>query len=159
MKLESLVLRTKPYLLYRWLILFVLAIAFFLRLSLGHRFYTIGYIVGLYFINCLVLFVSPKLDPDLYGRDALPTVGHGDYRPFVRKLPEFVFWRRCFIAMAIAHVATLFKILDPPVYGPLLLVYFLFVAAFNFRSRIAHMIRNRYLPFDAGKEKRKKDAQ
>jgi hypothetical protein len=154
MKLESLILRTKPYLLYRWLLFLVFAVVFLLRLTLGHRFYTIGYIAGIYLVNCLVLFVSPKLDPDLYGRDALPTVGDGDYRPFVRKLPEFIFWRRCFITVVVAHLATLFKLLDPPVYGPLLLVYFLFVAALNFRSRIAHMIRNRYLPFDADKGKK-----
>jgi hypothetical protein len=159
MKVEALILRTKPYLLYRWLVFVILAIVFLLRLILENRFYTIGYITGLYFVNCLVLFLSPKLDPDLYGREALPTVGDGDYRPFVRKLPEFVFWRRCFNAFAIAHIATFFRILDPPVFGPLLLVYFLLVVALNFRSRIAHMIRNRYLPFDTGKENRKKDAK
>jgi hypothetical protein len=112
-------------------------------LFLGHRFYTIGYITGLYLVNCFVLFISPKLDPELYGRDTLPTVGDGDYRPFVRKLPEFVFWRRCFVAIAIAHTATLFKVLDPPVFAPLLLAYFLLVSVIQFRTRIAHMIRNK----------------
>lgn len=152
MQMESMILKTKPYLLYRWLVFTALAACFIARMTLGHRFYTIGYVLGLYFVNCAVMFVSPKLDPELYGKDVLPTAGDDDYRPFVRKLPEFIFWRRSMTAVLIAHLATLFRVLDPPVYGPLLLVYFLIVAIFNFRSRIAHMIRNRYLPFDMGKK-------
>jgi hypothetical protein len=159
MRFESILLKTKPYVLYRWLAFSALAVIFLLRLILQHRFYTIGYIAGLYFVNCVILFLSPKLDPELYGKDVLPTAGDGDYRAFRRKLPEFPFWQRVFNAVCIAHVASLFPFLDPPVYGSLLLVYFVLVTVFNFRSRIAHMIRNRYLPFDIGKPKYKKDAQ
>ena len=151
MQMETLILKTKPYTLYRWLAWGALAIIFLLRLSIGHRFYTIGYIAGIYCLNCLVLFVSPKLDPELYGRDVLPTATDDDYRPFVRKLPEFVFWQRLMTCAVIAHIATLLPFLDPPVYGPLLLVYLLFVVVLTFRARIAHMIRNGYVPFDWGK--------
>jgi hypothetical protein len=159
MRIESLFLKSKPYVLYRWVFFSVLAIVLLLRIFLGHRFYTIGYIAGLYFVNCAVLFISPKLDPDLHGKDVLPTAGDGDYRPFVRKLPEFVFWRRAFTTVTVAHIATLFRFFDPPVYGPLLLIYFLLVTVISFRSRIMHMIRNEYVPFDTGKPKAKKDAQ
>jgi hypothetical protein len=74
MQLESLILKTKPYVLYRWLISGFLDILFVLRMVLGHRFYTIGYVLGLYFLNCLVLFLSPKLNPELYSGDVLPTL-------------------------------------------------------------------------------------
>jgi hypothetical protein len=151
MRLESLILRTKPYVLYRWLVCGGLYLLFILRMVLGHRYYTIGYVGGLYFLNCLVLFVSPKLDPEVFSSDVLPSAGDGDYKPFVRKLPEFIFWRRSFNAALIGHIASLFRFLDPPVYGPLLLVYFVIVVVFNFRARIAHMIKNRYLPFETNK--------
>jgi hypothetical protein len=153
MQVDSLILRTKPFVLYRWLIWAAFAFIFAIRIFFQHKFYTIGYVAGLYAVNCVIMFLSPKLDPDLYGKDVLPTSGDGDYRPFVRKLPEFVFWRRLATCLLLAYVAGLFPFLDPPVYGPLLLVYFLMVAAFNFRTRIAHMIRNRYLPFSLGKPK------
>jgi hypothetical protein len=157
MQLESLILKTKPYVLYRWLVSAGLYLLFFLRVFIGHRLYTIGYIVGLYFLNSLVLFVSPKLDPGLYKGDVLPTAGDGDYKPFVRKLPEFLFWRRAVSCILIAHVASLFRFLDPPVHGPLLLVYFLIIVVFNFRARIGDMIKNGYLPFERNKPKFKPD--
>jgi hypothetical protein len=157
MQVDSLILRTKPYVLYRWLVWVTFALIFVFRIFFQHKFYTIGYVSGLYIVNCVIMFLSPKLDPDLYGKDVLPTAGDGDYRPFVRKLPEFVFWRRLATCLLLAYVAGLFPFLDPPVYGPLLLVYFLLVAAFNFRSRIAHMIRNRYLPFNWGKPQRNRE--
>lgn len=159
MKLGSIILRTKPYVLYRWLLFSLLAAAFLARMIHRSRYYTIGYIAGLYFINCLVLFVSPKFDADLYGKDTLPTVGDGDYRPFVRKLPEFLFWRRAVMCITSAHIATFFPFLDPPVYGPLLLIYLVVIILLNFRARVAHMIRNRYLPFNLGKPKYTKDGQ
>jgi hypothetical protein len=157
MQLESLILKTKPYLLYRWLTAGGLYLLFILRMVFGHRYYTIGYVGGLYFLNCFILFVSPKLDPELYSGDVLPTAGDGDYKPFVRKLPEFIFWRRSFTAVVIGHIASIFRFLDPPVYGPLLLVYFVIVVVFNFRARIAHMIKNRYVPFERNKPRYKPD--
>lgn len=153
MQMESLILKTKPYKLYRWIAYGVLALIFVLRLTIERRFYTIGYVAGIYSVNCLVLFLSPKLDPELYGRDVLPSATDDDYRPFVRKLPEFVLWQRLMMCAVIVHVATLFPFLDPPVYGPLLLVYLIIVVALSFRARIAHMIRNNYVPFDWGKPK------
>jgi hypothetical protein len=152
MRVESMILRTKPYALYRWLVWLFLAGLFLFRVFVLHKSYTIGYVAGLYLINCLIMYISPKLDPEL-SKDSLPTAGDGDYRPFVRKLPEFVLWRRLMGCVILAFVAALFPFLDPPMYGPLLLVYVLMVAAFNFRARIAHMIRHRYLPFDWGKPK------
>jgi hypothetical protein len=150
---DALLLRSKPYLLYRWLAFLALAVPFVLRMFFGRRFYTIGYIAGLYFVNCAVLLISPKLDPDQYPREALPAAGDGAPRPFVGKLPEFRFWRRSLAAVTIAHIATLFPFLDPPVYGPLLFVYFVLVTLFNFRERINHMIQHKYVPFDTRKAK------
>ena len=158
MKLESVLLQTKPYILYRWISFIVLLAIFLLRMILQQRFYAIGYVLGLYLVNCVILFLSPKLDPEIYGTDVLPTAGDNDYKPFVRKLPEFVFWSRISKALVLAHLATLIPLFDPPVYAPILLVYFIIVFIVSFHSRIMHMIRNHYVPFTIGKPKSKKEA-
>lgn len=48
-------------------------------------------------LNLLIGFLSPKVDPDVDtsddgGGSILPTRGDDEYRPFIRRLPEFKFW-------------------------------------------------------------------
>ena len=155
MQLESLVLRIKPYLWQRWAFFAVISVIFTIRMFATHRYYYAGYIAGLYILQAFILFLSPKNDPDLYGKDVLPTAGDGDYKPFVRKLPEFTFWRRATAAAVLAFFLSLMPF-DLPVYGPLLLVYFLVVTFITFRTRIRHMIKYKYVPFDIGKPKYQK---
>jgi hypothetical protein len=122
------------------------------------RFYRAAYIGGLYLLSFRLLFVSLKLDPDLYGSDVLPTTGDGHYRPFVRELLEFVFWRRAMKCVLLVHASTLFPFVDPSLITPVFLADFLVVARLNFGTRIAHMIKHRYVSFDIGKRKAKGDA-
>ncbi|OHT01881.1 Protein RER1B [Tritrichomonas foetus] len=157
MKFESALLKTKPYVLYRWIFFFVLFFLFLVKMIAYGRYYTIAYIAGLYIVNSLILFLSPKLDPEIYGNDVLPTLGDSDYKPFVRKLPEFLFWQRITGAALLAHFCSFFKVFDPPVYGKILLLYFIVVFVISFNQRIMHMIRNNYVPFTLGKNKAKKN--
>ena len=152
-RFESIILRLKPYVLYRWIGFCLLTFPFIYCMFHFHKFYAIGYIAGFILLENFLKFISPKLDPDLYGNDVLPTTNEdGDYKPFIRKLPEFLFWKRSMATMIIAVLCSLVPFLDLPVSGPLLLVYFLFVALISFRQHIMHMIRNHYVPFDLGKK-------
>ena len=150
LQIESFIYRLKPFVLYRWVSFAVITIIFLIRMFATHKYYYAGYIAGLYIVQCSVLFLSPKIDPDLHGNEVLPGATDAEFKPFIRKLPEFVFWRRAFSASALALFASMLPF-DLPVFGPLLALYFLLVCVFTFRTRIAHMIKHKYLPFDLSK--------
>ena len=46
---------------------------------------------GIYNLNLLLGFLTPQVDPELEG-PTLPSKGQDEFRPFVRRLPEFKFW-------------------------------------------------------------------
>lgn len=158
MRIESILLQLKPYVWQRWAALGFFAFLFLFRMFYLGKYYAVGYIAGLYILQCFVLFISPKMDPGLYGKDVLPTATDDDYKPFVRKLPEFTFWRRTMAATLLAFFFGLLPF-DLPVYGPLLLVYFLAVTIVTFRTHITQMIKYKYIPFDFGKPKYQKPSE
>ena len=54
-------------------------------------FYIVTYGLGIYNLNLLIGFISPQIDPETEG-PALPTKSDQEFKPFVRRLPEFKFW-------------------------------------------------------------------
>ncbi len=58
------------------------------------------YALGIYLLNLFLAFLSPKFDPALEEELAmeedegpsLPTKADEEFRPFIRRLPEFKFW-------------------------------------------------------------------
>ncbi|KAL8098039.1 hypothetical protein AgCh_030973 [Apium graveolens] len=59
------------------------------------RFYVVSYAVAIYILNLLIGFLSPQVDPELQALDHAPTLpirASDEFRPFVRRLPEFKFW-------------------------------------------------------------------
>ena len=104
---------------------------------------------------------------------ALPTKEE-EFRPFVRRLPEFKFWYSSTKAVFIAFVCSWFQAFDLPVFWPVLVVYWLILFALTSKSmfplmvscslaiqnanalclvrrQIQHMIKYRYVPFTVGK--------
>ncbi|MFS8002144.1 putative retrieval of early ER protein Rer1 [Helianthus anomalus] len=54
-----------------------------------------SYALGIYILNLLIRFLSPQVDPefqDLSDGPFLPNRSSDEFRPFVRRLPEFKFW-------------------------------------------------------------------
>ncbi|GAA95174.1 hypothetical protein E5Q_01829 [Mixia osmundae IAM 14324] len=160
-----------PYSLQRWSATAGLLFLFMLRILLVQAFYIVTYALGIYLLNLFLAFLQPKFDPALEldiaeseveeGAPGLPTsmggLGRGgdtdgEFRPFIRRLPEFKFWHSATRAIAISLVATLFPAVDVPVYWPILLVYFCVLFAITMRRQIAHMRRYRYVPFDMGRK-------
>ncbi|KAE8209972.1 hypothetical protein CF319_g5867 [Tilletia indica] len=86
------------------------------------------------------------------GRNGAPA--EEEFRPFIRRLPEFKFWLSATQAILISLVCTLTELCDVPVYWPILLVYFLVLFALTMRRQIQHMIKYRYVPFDLGRKQR-----
>ncbi|KAL9550764.1 retention in endoplasmic reticulum protein 1 [Mucor atramentarius] len=121
-----------------------------------------GISFGIYLLNMFLAFLTPKFDPSLEEEEedeegpTLPTRNDEEFRPFIRRLPEFKFWYVSTKATAIALVCSFVPAFDIPVFWPILLVYFCLLFALTMRRQIQHMIRYRYVPFDIGKRKYKK---
>lgn len=55
----------------------------------------------------------------------LPTKEEDEFRPFVRRLPEFKFWYSTTKAISIGFVCSWFEVFNLPVFWPVLVVYWL----------------------------------
>jgi hypothetical protein len=82
--------KSTPHVTYRWAGLAGLALLYTLRVWYLRGFYIITYGLGIYNLNLLLGFLTPQVDPELE-EPGLPTKGD-EFRPFVRRLPEFKFW-------------------------------------------------------------------
>lgn len=98
--------RSAPHLVNRWLGTLVAAAIYIFRVYYVQGFYVISYGLGIYILNLLIGFMSPKVDPELEVLDgpSLPTKDSDEFRPFIRRLPEFKFWcdKYCFCMLSIS---------------------------------------------------------
>ena len=78
----------------RWVGLLVVALMYALRVYLVEGFYLVSYGLGIYILNLLIGFLSPQVDPEILDGEGptLPSSVNDEFRPFVRRLPEFKFW-------------------------------------------------------------------
>lgn len=89
--------RCTPFIFYRWIACFAIASIYVLRVYLIEGFYIVSYGLGIYILNLLIGFLSPQVDPEIPDLHegtgpALPISESDEFRPFVRRLPEFKFW-------------------------------------------------------------------
>ncbi|OJT05450.1 Protein rer1 [Trametes pubescens] len=123
---------------------------------------------AIYLLNLLLAFLQPKFDPSLQddlladeieeggeeSQSPLPSSRDDEFRPFVRRLPEWQFWLSATRATFVAIVCTFFEMFDVPVYWPILVVYWFVLFALTMRRQIQHMIKYKYIPFDFGRKAR-----
>lgn len=81
----------------------------------------------------------------------LPVKADDEYKPFIRKMPEFTAWYQTTRALFFGVTCTFISALNIPVFWPILLVYFLTLFTVSMKARIQHMIKHKYLPFSIGK--------
>ncbi|KAI9362825.1 retrieval of early ER protein Rer1 [Pilaira anomala] len=153
--------RLTPYTTYRWIGFSVLLVLFMLRIILSQGWYIVCYALGIYLLNMFLAFLTPKFDPSAQEEEnedgpSLPTRNDEEFRPFIRRLPEFKFWYSSTKATIAAIFCSFFEFFDISVYWPILLVYFIILFALTMRRQIQHMVKYRYIPFDLGKRKYKK---
>ncbi|KAF8410111.1 hypothetical protein HHK36_002633 [Tetracentron sinense] len=82
------------HVLRRWIAFAAVAFIYIVRVCFIQGFYIVSYGLGIYILNLLIAFLSPQVDPeiqDLVDGPTLPTRGSEEFRPFVRRLPEFKF--------------------------------------------------------------------
>ncbi|CAI9115839.1 OLC1v1016842C1 [Oldenlandia corymbosa var. corymbosa] len=151
--------KSTPHVLNRWLFLGAIAFIYALRVYFVQGFYIITYGLGIYILQLLIAFLSPQVDPEineLLSTDdgpSLPTRGSDEFRPFVRRLPEFKFWHSLTKAFFIAFVLTFFSAFDVPVFWPILLFYWLVLFVSTMKRQIMHMVKYKYVPFTFGKQR------
>lgn len=99
-KYQHLLDKSTPFVLYRWIACLSIALIYVVRVYFVQGFYVVSYAVGIYILNLLIGFLSPQVDPELQDLaddgPGLPTRGSDEFRPFVRRLPEFKFWYAAF---------------------------------------------------------------
>lgn len=152
--------RWTPHSTSRWVFTVVLVAAFMLRIILKQGWYIVTYALAIYHLNLLLAFLTPKIDPAMAEFEAedeegleLPTKQSDEFRPFIRRLPEFKFWYSATKATVIAFVCTFFEFFNIPVFWPILVMYFITLFCITMKRQIKHMIRYRYIPFTFGKPK------
>ncbi|KAI8376620.1 retrieval of early ER protein Rer1 [Choanephora cucurbitarum] len=112
-------------------------------------------------LNLFLAFLTPKFDPsielelqetEMEEGPSLPMKNDEEFKPFIRRLPEFKFWHSVTKAAVISLFCSMFSIFDIPVYWPILLMYFIILFGLTMRRQISHMVKYKYIPFDLGKK-------
>ena len=146
----------------RWCSLILTTLLYILRILLIQGWHIVSYALAIYILNLFILFLSPKIDPgmdeweleDDWGVSdvpQLPMTSNQEFRPFIRRLPEFKFWLSSMKAFFVAFFCTFFSVFNIPVFWPILVIYFIILFALTMKRQIRHMIKYRYLPFSHGK--------
>lgn len=145
-----------PHTASRWVFTMVLIAGFLLRIMLRQGWYIVCYALGIYHLNLFLAFLTPKIDPAFAQEESddgpsLPTKANEEFRPFMRRLPEFKFWYSVTKSTLIAFTCTFFQLFNVPVFWPILVMYFLTLFGITMKRQIRHMIKYKYLPFSIGK--------
>jgi len=90
------------------------------------------YSLGIYLLNLFLAFLQPKFDPSLTqdeniedgdaSQPTLPTKQDEEFRPFIRRLPEFKFWHSSTRAISLSFICSWLGVFNIPVFWPVLVV-------------------------------------
>lgn len=151
--------KSTPYTAVRWIVTLGLSFIYMIRVYLLQGWYIVTYALGIYHLNLFIAFLSPKVDPSLMEDSddgpSLPTRQNEEFRPFIRRLPEFKFWHSATKGILVAMACTFFEAFNVPVFWPILVMYFIMLFCITMKRQIKHMIKYRYIPFTHGKRKYK----
>lgn len=149
--------RIVPYKKERWMFFALLFLTFILKILITQRFFLITYCLSIYLLHSLIEFLTPKeenipdpfenFDEDVY----IPTSTDDEFRPLIRRLPEFDFWAQSSKLVALSFFTTFFDLFDVPVFTPILIFYFILIVCLTIRNMYKHMKKYKYNPFTSDK--------
>lgn len=151
--------RTVPFVLPRWLFSATLYLIYWFRVWMLQGFHIITYALHIYYLNLFIAFLTPKVEPMTYDDEddedagSLPTSNQSEFKPFIRRLPEFKFWWWATRATIVAFTCTFFELFNVPVFWPILVMYFIMLFVITMKRQLKHMIKHKYVPWTAGKKK------
>lgn len=67
---------------------------------------------------------------------SLPTRANEEFRPFIRRLPEFKFWYSVVKSTLLSIFLTFFHFFDVPVFWPILVLYFIVLFCITMKRQI-----------------------
>lgn len=153
--------KLSPRIGLRWTIFGLVLFIYALKVLVAGTHHLISYCVGVYLFHGLVLFATPKDEsiPDPFEVDEefeenpQYNIDRADsnLRPFIRNMPEYAFWTHCMSVVLVSFVLTLTKFTDIPVYTPILVFYFIFMALATVIKLWQHSKKYNYSPFFQGK--------
>lgn len=160
--------KSVPRRVERWVGTGVTVFVYFTRTFALRGFYIVTYAIGIYLLNLLMGFLTPAFLPEKSRQGAPGGLGMGEeedddgpslpmqdgeeFKPFVRKLPEFKFWFLITRAFALGFCATFFPVFDVPVFWPILLMYWIMLLYMTMKKQVLHMLKHKYVPFSMGKK-------
>ena len=139
----------------RWASLVVLCLLYALRIATTDGYAVITYLLGLFYLNQIMLYLTPLEDPEeleFPEEYVLPVRETDEFKGFQRKIQELELWLKLTQATLACMAMTLFEMFAFPIFWPLLVFYFILMTTFLCRYKIEHMIKYRYIPFDFGKK-------
>ncbi|KAG9509595.1 Protein RER1, partial [Fragariocoptes setiger] len=151
-----------PHVASRWCFSVFILLLFMVRVVVSQGWYIVCYGLSIYYLNLFIGFLSPKIDPAFQADDfddddqsgpMLPTSANEEFRPFIRRLPEFKFWLQATRATLFSLFLSMFRVFDLPVFWPILLLYFILLFMMTMRQQIKHMWKYRYVPWSRGKQR------
>jgi len=158
-RLQTYLDRTVPFVLPRWMFSATLYLIYWVRVWMLQGFHIITYALHIYYLNLFIAFLTPKVEPMTYDDEddedagSLPTSNSSEFKPFIRRLPEFKFWWWATRATIVAFTCTFFELFNVPVFWPILVMYFIMLFVITMKRQLKHMIKHKYVPWTAGKKK------
>ena len=137
----------------RWGTACALFAFFVLRVLFLRGFYAAAYIFGFYVMQNVIMFLTPSGIPTIQDEENAEVAyeipehcapGGDGSKPVVRKMGEFMLWKKLTLGLVAVVACTFFPMLDFPVFWPLLLVYFVFIVLSIGFKQYRHMKRYGY---------------
>lgn len=86
-----------------------------MRVYVLEAFFIVSYGLGIFLLNLLIGFLTPLDVDDLDGDSPLLPSGDdaSEFKPFVRRLPEYKFWYSCCKAIVIGNYSSISHVARP----------------------------------------------
>lgn len=140
-----------PFTAPRWGGFGLLVFLFLLRVFLAGGYYVICYGVFIHILYLTVLVITPRADMEEKLDAMIPE--HQREKPvFVPKVGEFTVWKQMTRVVLIGFVLSMMPFLDLPVYVPVLVLYFFALVGIQVGTRVQHMIKYKYVPWNTKKK-------
>lgn len=153
--------KTAPKKLERWVFFSLLLVLYFVRILYIQTHYLVTYVLSIYLLHGFIGFCTPQeesipdpfdnVDEEVY----IPQAVDDEFRPFMRRLPEFDFWWLAVRLVLVSFLTTFSSLFDIPVYAPILMIYFIIVSILTAKNLYRHMKKYNYNPFYIAKERYK----
>lgn len=133
----------------RWGFTAVLMFLYVCRIIKIKTYAVVTYCAAVYLLHAFILFATPKDQsiPDPFEEvddEYNPSNIDNDFRPYVRKLPEYSFWVFATQIITTAFILTMFDFMDIPVFMPILVMYFVFIVCMTAYKLWIHSHKFKY---------------